>query len=47
MPAATFYCNSCKARFQLISISVIRKNEPRFCPYCGKDTVEPLDVTLC
>ena len=33
MQAATFCCNICKIKFQLIEIST--EKNPRHCPYCG------------
>jgi DNA-directed RNA polymerase subunit RPC12/RpoP len=45
MPAATYSCNGCKAKFQVININM--KTDPRFCPYCSKDAIEPANITLC
>jgi Zn finger protein HypA/HybF involved in hydrogenase expression len=36
MIAATLLCKNCKIKFQLIGISAY----PKYCPYCGKESVE-------
>jgi DNA-directed RNA polymerase subunit RPC12/RpoP len=43
MSAATYSCKSCKARFQLIKFFA-KKDNPTFCPYCGMERLEPLNV---
>jgi putative FmdB family regulatory protein len=45
MPAATYSCTGCRAKFQLIGINT--KADPKSCPYCGKDAIEPANITLC
>jgi predicted Zn-ribbon and HTH transcriptional regulator len=39
MIAATFLCKNCKIKFQLIGIST--RTYPKYCPYCGKESIEP------
>jgi DNA-directed RNA polymerase subunit RPC12/RpoP len=46
MLSATYSCNGCKAKFQVINISSTTTN-PKFCPYCSKDAIEPASITLC
>jgi rRNA maturation endonuclease Nob1 len=43
--AATFSCNGCKIKFQVIGIST--KNQPKYCPYCGVDSIETYNIILC
>jgi hypothetical protein len=38
MRAGTFSCNRCKIKFQLIGISTVKN--PRYCAYCGNDSIE-------
>jgi rRNA maturation endonuclease Nob1 len=38
MRVGTFYCNGCKLKFQLIGISTVKN--PKYCPFCGKNTIE-------
>jgi rRNA maturation endonuclease Nob1 len=45
MTAATFSCNGCKIKFQVIGIST--KNEPKYCPYCGGNSIETYNIILC
>ena len=42
MQAATFSCNSCKIKFQLIGISA--NKSPNYCPYCGKKFIERVNL---
>lgn len=43
--AATFQCNSCKTKFQVIRISA--RSDPKYCPYCGSNTIEGDNIILC
>ena len=39
MIATTFLCKNCKIKFQLIGITT--RTYPNYCPYCGKESIEP------
>jgi DNA-directed RNA polymerase subunit RPC12/RpoP len=45
MIAATFACNSCKTKFQVIGIST--RNDPNYCPYCGRGSIHGDNIILC
>lgn len=45
MNAATFSCNHCKTKFQVINIST--KDMPKYCPYCGDIKIQAANIILC
>ncbi len=42
MRVGTFSCNRCKIKFQLIGISTVIN--PRYCAYCGNDSIERVNI---
>jgi predicted RNA-binding Zn-ribbon protein involved in translation (DUF1610 family) len=44
MMAGTFVCTSCKIKFQVIGIS---RNDARYCPYCGRSSIQHDNIILC
>jgi DNA-directed RNA polymerase subunit RPC12/RpoP len=45
MMAATFACNTCKMKFQVIGIST--RDDARYCPYCGGGSIQHDNIILC
>ena len=42
MKVGTFSCKQCKIKFQLIGLSTT--NNPIYCPYCGNDSIDKINV---
>jgi len=42
MKVGTFSCKQCKIKFQLIGLSTT--DNPSYCPYCGNDSVDKVNV---
>lgn len=43
MKAGTFSCKQRKIKFQLIGLST--SVNPNYCPYCGNDSIDKINVT--
>ena len=42
MKVGTFSCKQCKIKFQLIGLST--SVDPNYCPYCGNDSIDKINV---